>query len=41
MEPRKTSKRYTNCGRDHHNVETCKGKKEEPIVAATNATNQP
>jgi hypothetical protein len=42
MEPRKTSKHYTNCGQDKHNVEMCKGKKkEEPIVATTKVTNQP
>jgi hypothetical protein len=39
--PRKISKHCTNCGRNNHNVETCKVKKEEPTIAVAKATNQP
>jgi hypothetical protein len=32
---RKTNKHCTNCGMINHNVETCKNKKEQTIVATT------
>jgi hypothetical protein len=37
----KTSKHYTNCGQDDHNMETCRvNNKEVPIVSTIKATIQ-
>ncbi len=33
----KIDKHYTNCGMTNHNVETCRNKKEQTIVATTKA----
>jgi hypothetical protein len=35
---RKTNKHCTNCGMTNHNVETCRKKKEQTIVATIEAT---
>ncbi len=36
----KIDKYYTNCGMNNHNVETCRNKKEQATLVATEATQQ-